>query len=223
VRRVLYPLLAALILTGCHQPPPYTSTYTMPVAIIGDSYTRGSDMGGNGDHGWPKLVTSELDRQGVPIKPVVGAVRGVGYVDRGRHGTVFDDQIPKAVAPDDWLVVLFGSRNDVGFPLPDLTAAVERTLADVKAAAPNAKVLVIGPPWTNANPPQPFLWVRDILKSQAGAVGATFVDPIADGWFADQPDLIGTDGVHPTDAGHQYMADKIAPLIAQQLQHAPGA
>jgi lysophospholipase L1-like esterase len=29
--------------------------------------------------------------------------------------------------------------------------------------------------------------------------------------------LIGKDGVHPTDAGHAYMADMIAPLIRAQL------
>ena len=31
------------------------------------------------------------------------------------------------------------------------------------------------------------------------------------------PELIGPDGVHPTDAGHAYMANKIAPLIGAQL------
>ena len=41
--------------------------------------------------------------------------------------------------------------------------------------------------------------------------GAAFVDPIAERWFVGQPGLIGADGVHPTDAGHEYMADKIAP------------
>ena len=48
-------------------------------------------------------------------------------------------------------------------------------------------------------------------------MGATWIDPIAERWFVGRPDLIGADGVHPTDAGHAYMADKIAPLIAAQL------
>jgi lysophospholipase L1-like esterase len=51
----------------------------------------------------------------------------------------------------------------------------------------------------------------------AGTIGATFVDPIAEHWFVGRPDLIGADGVHPNDAGHQYMADRIAPLIRTQL------
>ena len=45
----------------------------------------------------------------------------------------------------------------------------------------------------------------------------TFFDPIAQGWFVGRPELIGSDGIHPTDAGHAYMADKIAPLIGAQL------
>ncbi len=47
--------------------------------------------------------------------------------------------------------------------------------------------------------------------------GATFVDPIAARWFVDRPGLIGADGVHPTDAGHAYMAEKLAPLISAAL------
>lgn len=87
--------------------------------------------------------------------------------------------------------------------------------------APTAKLLVIGPPWVKPIPPAGILQARDILKSQAEAAGATFVDPIAEGWFVDQPELIGSDGVHPSDAGHVYMANKIAPLIAQQLEAKP--
>ena len=67
-----------------------------------------------------------------------------------------------------------------------------------------------------------MLRIRDALKYQAGVAGATFVDPIAAGWFVGRPDLIGKDGVHPTDAGHAYMADKIAPLIRAQLSRLIG-
>jgi hypothetical protein len=62
-----------------------------------------------------------------------------------------------------------------------------------------------------------MLVARDIVKAQAEAIGATFVDPIAERWFVARPDLIGADGDHPNDAGHVYLAEKIGPLIAQQL------
>jgi lysophospholipase L1-like esterase len=62
-----------------------------------------------------------------------------------------------------------------------------------------------------------MLQIRDILRMQAGFAGATFIDPIAERWFVDSPALIGADGVHPTDAGHAYLAGRIAPLISAQL------
>jgi lysophospholipase L1-like esterase len=61
------------------------------------------------------------------------------------------------------------------------------------------------------------LQIRDILDTAALAAGAAFVDPLTERWFVGMPDLIGADGVHPTDAGHAYLADKIAPLIRAQL------
>ena len=56
----------------------------------------------------------------------------------------------------------------------------------------------------------------------AAAVNASFVDPIAERWFIDQPNLLGGPRAAPTDAGHAYLAAKIAPLIAQQLQVSAG-
>jgi lysophospholipase L1-like esterase len=235
--RYLVALLLLVALAGCRAaPPPYESTYcptqdtvravsdpppappAIQVAIIGDSYTRGTEMGGRGARSWPTLAMAELSRRGVDIDPAVGADVGSGYVKRGGKGTVFADQIPKVVKPDDRLVVLFGSLNDGSVPRRELSAPVRRTLTETQAAAPQARLLVIGPPWVAADPPSNVLGVRDVVKCQADAFGATFVDPIAEGWFVDHPELIGADGVHPTDAGHQYLADKIAPLISQQLQ-----
>lgn len=235
--RYLVALLVLVALAGCRQPPPpYESTYcptqatvrakftppppppAIPVAIIGDSYTRGSAMGGQGARNWPTLAMAQLSSRGVEINPAVAADFGSGYVKRGAKGTVFADQIPKVVKPDDRLVVLFGSLNDGSVPRPELSAPVQRTLTETQAAAPQARLLVIGPPWVGTDPPSKVLGVRDVVKCQAEAIGATFVDPIAERWFVDHPELVGSDGVHPTDAGHQYLADKIAPLIAQQLQ-----
>ena len=76
---------------------------------------------------------------------------------------------------------------------------------------------MIGPAWPTADPPASILRIRDVLGYQAQLAGATFVDPITARWFTGRPDLIGRDGVHPTDAGHAYMADRIAPLIGAEL------
>lgn len=53
------------------------------------------------------------------------------------------------------------------------------------------------------------------IAAAASATGVGYFDAAAAGWFADAPDLIGADGVHPTDDGHAYLAEKMLPLFEQ--------
>jgi hypothetical protein len=43
---------------------------------------------------------------------------------------------------------------------------------------------------------------RDVISTAVEVAGATFVDPLGEGWYVDQPGVIGVDGAHPTVAGH---------------------
>jgi len=187
------------------------------IAVVGDSYTTGGEQGGLGSKGWTTRAWQLLARQGIAVAPDVAAEGGAGYGTRGNHGSVFEDLTADVVKPDDALVVFFGSRNDQGVDPTQLSVLAWGTYQLARRTAPSAKFLVIGPPWPTADPPDAVLRIRDALKYQAGVAGATFIDPIAQGWFVDRPELIGKDGVHPTDAGHAYMAEKIAPLIGAQL------
>jgi lysophospholipase L1-like esterase len=187
------------------------------IAVVGDSYTNGTAIGGQGVHAWPTLAWKSLARRGLPVAADVAAEGRAGYGVRGDQGNLFGDLTPRAVKPDDALVVFYGSRNDQGVDPNVLSGQVFNAFAQARGIAPNARLLVIGPPWPTADVPPAVLQIRDILAFQAMLAGATFIDPIAAGWFVDRPDLIGRDGVHPTDAGHAYMAEKIAPLIGDQL------
>jgi lysophospholipase L1-like esterase len=187
------------------------------VAVIGDSYTTGTDEGGQGSNAWTTRTWLALAQQGVQISPDVASEGRAGYVVRGDHGSVFEDLTDRAVEPDDALVVFFGSRNDQGVDPMQMAAMAHDTFDMARRIAPSSKLLVIGSPWPTANPPFDMLYVRDTLNSQAEWAGATFIDPISEGWFVGRPDLIGPDGVHPNDAGHAYMAEKIAPLIRAEL------
>jgi len=197
--------------------PSAQATTPTHIAVIGDSYTTGSTEGGNGPRSWTEQAWKLLAHRGVDIQADVAAEGGAGYGQPGDHGSVFQDLTARAVRRNDVLVVFFGSRNDQPVSpaaFPDLAGG---TLHLARYAAPDARVLVIGPPWPTATPPPAVLNIRNSLRAQAAAIGATFVDPIAQTWFVGRPDLIGHDGVHPTDAGHVYMAEKIAPLIYNQL------
>ena len=187
------------------------------VAVIGDSYTTGGDEGGIGSNGWTAHTWQSLAQRGMPITADVGAEGGAGYGTRGNRGSVFEDLTARTVKPDDELVVFFGSRNDQGVDPTQLSILTYGTFSLARRIAPSAKLLVIGPPWPTPDPPAAVLRIRDVLDYQAQTAGAAFVDPIAAGWFVGQPGLIGPDGVHPTDAGHEYMAEKITPLISAQM------
>ncbi|HEU4362975.1 MAG TPA: GDSL lipase [Mycobacterium sp.] len=187
------------------------------VAVIGDSYTAGSAEGGEGPNGWTERAWQTLGQRGVPVTADVASEGGAGYVVRGNRGDLFEDLTAQSVQPDDALVVFFGSRNDQDVDPAEMTRMAHDTLGLARRVTPSAKMLVIGPPWPTADVPGTVLRIRDILGAEAHLVGAEFVDPIADRWFVDRPDLIGADGVHPNDAGHAYLADKIVPLISALL------
>ncbi|MCT7661811.1 Rv0518 family GDSL lipase [Mycobacterium deserti] len=215
--------LALLFTLGCERPIAVSHKeivaldFSVRVAVVGDSYTTGGHEGGMGPKGWTTKAWQMLAQQRTPISADVGAEGGAGYGTRGNRGSIFEDLTARTVERDDALVVFFGSRNDQKVEPTQLSILTYGTFQLARRLAPSAKFLVIGPPWPTADPPLEVLRIRDILRYQAGTAGATFVDPIAEGWFVGQPGLIGADGVHPTDAGHAYMADKIAPLIGAAI------
>ncbi|CAN5299743.1 SGNH/GDSL hydrolase family protein [soil metagenome] len=187
------------------------------VAVVGDSYTNGTAIGGQGANAWPPIAWKLLAQRGIDVVADVAAEGRAGYGVRGDQGNLFIDLTSRAVRRDDALIVFYGSRNDQGVDPNVLNGQVFNAFSLARRIAPTARLLVIGPPWPTVEVPPAVLMIRDILAFQSMLAGATFIDPITAGWFMDRPDLIGPDGVHPTDAGHIYMADKIAPLIADQL------
>jgi lysophospholipase L1-like esterase len=212
---------ALILITGCESRAmtPGATAVAPPkdlwVAVVGDSYTGGSEAGGVGEKGWPALVTNELRARGLQLTMHVNAEGASGYVERGINGGVFADQLTD-IQPYTNVVVFVGSRNDDTTP-PDVVAAAARdAYTKAKAIAPTAKLLVIGPFWPTMEALPETQALRDAVREQATAAGGVFVDPAAEHWL-DDPALIGPDGIHPTDAGHAYLADRIAPLIKSEL------
>ena len=187
------------------------------VAVIGDSYTTGTDEGGEGAKAWTARAWQLLARQGMQIAPDVAAEGGAGYGTPGNRGSVFQGLAARVVRPDDSLVVFYGSRNDQAVDPAVMSGVIHDALEVARRVAPKAQLLVIGPPWPTADVPPSVTTIRDVLANEARLEGATFADPLAERWFVGSPELIGPDGVHPTDDGHAYMANKIAPLIGAQL------
>jgi lysophospholipase L1-like esterase len=189
------------------------------VAIIGDSYTSGSAVGGNGAANWTAVARDLLEADGYPVDLAVLGLSGSGYVRAGGTGLTFTEGVPKIVTDRTQLVVIFGSIND-GASAPDAVAAsAAQALQNVDLVAPGVRIVIIGPQWINGDPPANLLAIRDGLASTVGGrARLTFVDPLAEGWFGDSSAaLIGSDGLHPTDAGHRHLAELIASRIAAAI------
>lgn len=195
----------------------------MRILAIGDSYTGGSDEGGVGPAGWPSLIGNDLAAQGYQPEVVTLAAGGSGYVAVGPSGKTLVDLANEAVGAEPYdVVIFFGSRNDTA-AAAEVQAAATAAFTAVRAAWPETQLLVIGPPWVDANPPANIVDASLGVEDAATAVGAVWVDPLADGWFTGEFEaLIGSDNVHPTDEGHRYMAGLIRPELEAALP-APSA
>jgi hypothetical protein len=67
--------------------PAAVGTSASRIAVIGDSYTAGSDEGGNGRRAWPELVRGLLALEGVDIDADIAAEGGAGHGQRGDGGS----------------------------------------------------------------------------------------------------------------------------------------
>ena len=195
------------------EPPP--SADALRVLVIGDSYSVGSAEGGVGAANWTHLVTGMVE----DVTIDVAAEGGRGYVATGSAGRTFVDLAARAGTGYD-VVVAFGSRNDDG-PRAEVRRAAERTFALLREASPEAELLVIGPPWVDDAPPAYVRATSRAVQAAARTAGATFVDPLAEAWFGGSArSYIGEDRVHPTDAGHEYLAGRIAPSLQAAVDRA---
>lgn len=196
-----------------------TSRAKVPhVDIIGDSYVAGSDQGGYGSTNWTKIVGSRFYAESHPIDMNVIGRASAGYVVRGSAKATFAEAAATSLRSTADLVLVFGSRND-GKQSPGIMAAAATDLyTKIHERAPNAKLIVVGPAWVDENVPDFITDDSRAISASATAAGAVFVDPLGERWFfGEDAKLIGSDGVHPTDAGHQYLAEKMYGLISKAL------
>lgn len=184
-------------------PTPTPTAATPSVVVIGDDFTSGTAQ--NTGPEWPALLGLDADvtAQGVAES---------GYLVGGADAT-FADRAAALPATTN-VVVFLGGGDD---PVAGLQAGVESAIAAARTAAPESRLIVVGPPWTGSPDAVAASMIarRDAVAAAASAAGVVFVDPIADGWFADRAGLVGTDGIHPTDAGHARIAERLRPVLQE--------
>ncbi|MDQ4500721.1 SGNH/GDSL hydrolase family protein [Sinomonas sp. ASV322] len=175
------------------------------LVVIGDSLSTG--LGSSATDSWPVLVEHDEETHLDQFEVVNAAQNGSGYVTPGDDDGTFMTEVTQYVTPEAKVVLFFGSDNDVGSTSEQIREAAKSTFEAARAKAPNARIIVVGPPSYTLNPDGELLEVRDALRLAAFQTHSTFVDPIAEGWIADHVDeLIGPDGEHPNAAGHLRLA-----------------
>jgi hypothetical protein len=185
------------------------------VAVYGDGYSTGSELGGQGPTGWPALVATEV---GAELE--LHAVSRAGYAAVGTTGQDFAGIATAEPVPDATVTVVFGSRNDLNASPAVVGAGATSTFAQIRSSAPTTELVVVGPAWSSSAVPAALLPVRDAVRDAAVAAGATFVDPLTEGWFGEPATLIAPDDISPTDEGHAYLAEQIAPVVIEALAEA---
>jgi lysophospholipase L1-like esterase len=188
----------------------------LQVAFLGDSYTGGSAMSSGIKSLYPTLLAGRFN-----FLVDNFAVGGSGFVAPGQTNQPFGLRVRAVVAAHPDVVVVQGGHNDANSPQDQVQAAAQSVLASLQAGLPKAKIIVIGPIWPSGDVPQSELSLDGALKQMAVDMGARFIDPIADGWFiGPYTKLIGSDGTHPTDAGHARIAKLLGPVFAATIPKA---
>ena len=196
-------------------PSPRPTAEKVPqIEIVGDSYVSGSAEGGRGEAGWTRIIGSRFHDKARPVELNVMAEPGAGYLTRGASGRVFGETAELGLRPTADVVVLFGSRNDGRQTDRAMYGAAKSLYSAIHEKAPQAQIVVFGPVWVGGKVPD-FIAANNAAMARAAAEeGVQYIDTNAEGWFSGAAaDLIGADGIHPTDEGHAYLAAKIFPVL----------
>jgi acyl-CoA thioesterase-1 len=183
------------------------------VSFIGDSWTYGK--GATGLVGYAPLTGRLLG-----WKHRVLGVGGSGYVEGGRGDIPFEERIEAAVAGNPDVVVIQGSINDrtTVTPLAELRPAVADTLEELVAAAgADTAVVVLGASHVPGVPAEEVDPINDTLRAEAGRLGLTFVDVVAENWSDPDDPAIWADSAHVDDAGAEQVAERLAPVLRAVL------
>ncbi len=177
--------------------------------ILGDSLSAGYGM--RVEQGWVALLAQRITAQGYPHRVVNASISG--DTSRGalaRLGPLLADARPQLT-----VVELGGNDGLRGVSLDELRRNLDEILTQV--CATGSKVLLLpmklppnyGPAYT-----QGFEQIYHDLAAQHGTLLGLFL--LED--IALKPELLQSDGIHPTAEAQPIILDRIWPLIESALR-----
>jgi lysophospholipase L1-like esterase len=143
-------------------------------------------------------------------------VPGTGFLNPGWTSQPVSSRVATTIRLRPDIVFVASGHNDSRWSAFATADAADAAIRRLRRALPKAVIVIVGPIWQNGSPPQRCLILRDRLRARAAAIGAIFIDPLADRWFAGSGgQLVGPDRLHPTDAGHRFMARRVLAALAR--------
>lgn len=180
------------------------------VSVLGDSYTRG--VGSNTNYGFAQRLSQSLcwglNTQGE---------MGTGYVaatpQDGTRPFGNPERIAATVKTDPKLIIVQGSVNDAG--LVGVRESALNVFASLRADAPDAMIVAVGPTAVPSVPFEQSVVIRDQVQAAADESAVPFIDPIELGWLAEST-MYSSDNIHPTDVGYAKFAEELEVELASR-------
>lgn len=206
--------------------------------VLGDSIPGGSNMNVGGGAGtWFGRAARLLGYSDAWNE----ALGSTGYITAGSTATL-GTRAPIDVIPHtpDTLIISAG-YNDNGGSQPSISAAAASLYSAITTGLPDCDVYVIGC-WSPTGSPGASITNTDTtLRTAAAAAALPFISPITGSVYDSTGTLVathgpwitgtgrvgattgsgnadfyvGTDAVHPTDAGHKYLAERVVAAIQE--------
>jgi len=206
---------AAVVHSG--SPVPTGHWRPRPVAVvIGDSYADGA---GADEAGYARQTAATamaasgyVDRVGrlTGLTVIAEASPGNGYVAGGGGKGAFPASVAintPVASKADILIFQLG-QEDLGRRPARVAVAAGSLFRRARARAMHARIVVVGVLWPMTTPPRSLTRTRRAIENAALATpGVSYVDT------SDWRFPAAADGVHPTAAGHRYIARHLAAAL----------
>lgn len=187
---------------------PAASPVGKTAVFIGDSLVQGTSGGQwvgpvAKNLGWDPI---NLGRGGTGYSTSAGAAGcGLDYCP------TFPEMATAAINRAPEVVVISGGQND---GTKDVSQGAESLFSQLRQGLPHARIIVISPLWRASAMPDSLKRISSQVKQAAKANGVEYVD--VGNPLQGRPDLITSDGTHPTAAGYKVLVNAITKALKER-------